>query len=86
VERGFVNPGVAPSIAGTRAFSSDDVETLKSIGRLKPGTSVLSLEDIEAIRELATHGLSSRKIAERYPVSDRQIRRIVSGERWKKLA
>jgi DNA-binding transcriptional MerR regulator len=87
VERGFVQPGNTPSNQALKVFSEDDVALLAEIGRLKPGTSVLSAEDVAAIRKLAAAGRTARDIRKRYPVVTlKQIRRIISGERWRKLA
>ncbi len=82
IAEGLIQPATAPSHTRIHTFDEKDIQALRAIGRKKPGTSTLSPEDVTAIRELAAHGLTHAAIAERYPVSRRQISRIVSGERW----
>jgi hypothetical protein len=84
-EQGFVPERRATSNAHMLVFTDEDIKTIKALGKYpKDRCSVLSREDVEAIRELAAHGHIASEIAERYPVSVRQINRIIRGDRWKK--
>ena len=51
------------------------------VGNVHPNYK-LKVEDIKKIRKLLDKGLSLKKIAEQFNVSDMQIHRIGSGENW----
>lgn len=72
---------------GTHQENSDDraakgrVRVSPSVGEMNPMSTLLRV-DVEQIHLMSSAGLSSRKIAEFFPVRDSTIRKILRGERW----
>lgn len=86
IATGIINDDRAVSHLTVRVFSEADIERLNEYGK-HPGDNkgVLTREDVRLIREAAALGISHTEIATYYPVSCRQISRVVSGERWAKV-
>ena len=70
---------------GTRGDNQKDMANKKrsQIGE-KHHNCKLSYKDITDIKVMSSFGVSSYSIAQYYPVSARQIRRIIQGTRWDK--
>ena len=69
----------------TRIFDSEELQVVKDIGLHQPGAhGKLTVVDVYEIRDRAAAGESQARIAQDYPVTRRQIGRIVNGTRWKR--
>ncbi len=74
------------SHATLQIFSASDIRTLQKIGLHPPDKhGILTRKDVKEIRRRARQGETHTRIALDYPVTRRQISRIVTGERWWKV-
>lgn len=82
----FIGNRKSTSHALLTIFTEDDIAMLNAIGRWAPDAwGKLNRDHVEDIRQRAQAGEMHSAIAQDYPVSRRQISRIVSGERWGKI-
>jgi hypothetical protein len=84
IKSGVIEPNHPTSHKYIYAFDEHTIEEIKALGR-NPSTSwsVLSVDDVNEIRDRAAQGETHVSIAKDFPVSRRQISRIINGTRWK---